>query len=98
MTADYYRFDRAFRSRVTNRNVNEVRGDQPSDLRHHHEAARGRSSGNEASGGLQAAQRNNLKVALTDRERARTAILRTLIAAIDNAEATLAGYPLDAGE
>ena len=40
MTADVYPFDMAFLTRVANRIVNEVRGHQPGDLRHHQQAAR----------------------------------------------------------
>ena len=39
MTADYYPFEHAFLGRVANRIINEVRGHQPGDLRHHVEAA-----------------------------------------------------------
>ena len=47
MTADFYPFDMAFLGRVATRIINEVRGHQPGDVRHHVASRRGRSSGSD---------------------------------------------------
>ena len=50
MTADWARLPYDLLERMANRIINEVRGGQPRRLRHHLEAARHQSNGNEANG------------------------------------------------